>query len=108
MSKKIAIVFGGSRGIGAAIARALADDGADVAIIDIDGDRAREVAAEVGAAVEVADVTDSEALTTAAKLVVGPEGEIRRRIFEGDEPGQEGRVTISPARTSTHPTIGFG
>jgi 3-oxoacyl-[acyl-carrier protein] reductase len=32
LSGKVALMTGGSRGIGAAIARALADDGADVAI----------------------------------------------------------------------------
>jgi len=47
---KVAIVTGGGSGIGRAIALGLAREGAAVAIADIDGEKARAVAAEVEAA----------------------------------------------------------
>jgi NAD(P)-dependent dehydrogenase (short-subunit alcohol dehydrogenase family) len=55
-----AVVTGGARGIGAAIARAYVAEGARVAIFDIDGVRASTMAATIGAgctavAVDVAD-----------------------------------------------------
>jgi 3alpha(or 20beta)-hydroxysteroid dehydrogenase len=45
---KIAIVTGGSRGVGAATARAFVDAGAQVVVADIVADRAREVADQLG------------------------------------------------------------
>jgi NAD(P)-dependent dehydrogenase (short-subunit alcohol dehydrogenase family) len=48
--RKAAIVFGGSRGIGAAIVRRLAADGADVAFTYVSApERARETAAAIEA-----------------------------------------------------------
>ena len=43
-----AVVTGGARGIGAAIARAYVDEGARVAIFDLDGARAAATAASIG------------------------------------------------------------
>jgi NAD(P)-dependent dehydrogenase (short-subunit alcohol dehydrogenase family) len=44
---KVAVVTGGGSGIGAAVARRLAREGAKVVVVDVDGDRADEVVAEL-------------------------------------------------------------
>ena len=49
---KVAIVTGGAGGIGAATARAIARAGGSVAVVDIDGPRADEVARTIGTAAE--------------------------------------------------------
>lgn len=49
LEDRIAVVTGAARGIGKAIARRLTEEGARVAIIDIDVDGAMQAAAEIGA-----------------------------------------------------------
>ncbi len=44
---KVAIVTGGGQGIGEGIVRCLAEEGADVAVVDINGDTAKKVADDV-------------------------------------------------------------
>jgi 2-hydroxycyclohexanecarboxyl-CoA dehydrogenase len=61
-----ALVTGGARGIGAAIAARLAAEGAEVVIGDIDGEGAAKVAGEIGAEPRRLDVTEPDA---AASLV---------------------------------------
>jgi NAD(P)-dependent dehydrogenase (short-subunit alcohol dehydrogenase family) len=48
--RKIAIVTGGARGIGAAIATRLAADGHDVAVFDLDADACAETVGRIDAA----------------------------------------------------------
>jgi NAD(P)-dependent dehydrogenase (short-subunit alcohol dehydrogenase family) len=47
LARRIALVTGGASGIGRAVARRLARDGAHVVVADLDGDGARRVAAEI-------------------------------------------------------------
>ncbi len=61
LDAKVALVTGGARGIGAAIARRFADEGARVLITDTDGERAAQLAADLGADAREQDVTQEEA-----------------------------------------------
>ena len=61
-----AFVTGGASGIGAATCRRMASEGARVTVVDLDGDRASEVARAVDGIAYGVDVTDYEALHAAA------------------------------------------
>lgn len=71
-----ALVVGGASGLGAAAARAFHADGAHVTIADLDGDRARALADELGSRARHirADVTRDEdvAAATEAAAAAGP------------------------------------
>ena len=76
---RAAIVTGGGRGIGRAIALALARDGRSVAVADLLGEEARTVAAEItedgGSAVAVElDVTDPESVKRGIEIAEGSLG----------------------------------
>src|SRR5579862_2066089 len=60
-----ALITGGGSGIGRAVAVRLTEEGARVAVIDRDPERAAKVAAETGGVGLAADVTEPEALTEA-------------------------------------------
>lgn len=62
----VAVVTGGASGIGAACCRVLASRGARVAVLDRDGERAREIADQVGGRAWIADVGDDNSLERAA------------------------------------------
>ena len=99
LQNHIAAVTGAGSGIGRAIALGYAREGAQVAVLDINGEGAAKTAAEIGAAGGKAqaftlDVTDRDACRTVAAEVasrVGPvsilvnnAGINRRNAFTGD------------------------
>ena len=70
-----ALVTGGGSGMGAETARALAQAGARVALLDVNMDGASEVAAETGGIAlecDVADGPSGEAAVAAAREAHGP------------------------------------
>ncbi len=62
-----AIVTGGGSGIGRATCRRLADEGATVAVLDLDGDAAAKVASEIGGSSYQVDVADGDALAATVR-----------------------------------------
>jgi len=81
LNDKVAIVTGGAGGIGAATGRALAREGASVAIVDVDGTRAEVVARAIvaagGTAFSVeADLSEETDVVSAVTAVVARYGRL--------------------------------
>jgi 3-hydroxybutyrate dehydrogenase len=77
LSGRTALVTGGASGIGRACAQRLAVAGAEVTVLDLDGERARQVASEIGGRAMQADLADTgalEALEIDADVVVNNAG----------------------------------
>jgi len=65
VNNKIAVITGGGSGIGRALAhRFMAEGARGVVIADLNGERAEQVAAEVGGVARATDVTDEAAVRT--------------------------------------------
>jgi NAD(P)-dependent dehydrogenase (short-subunit alcohol dehydrogenase family) len=75
---KVVLITGAARGIGAGVARRLAEQGAVLALVGLEGDELRAVARECGPAATAweADVTDWDALGRAVGGVVAHHGRI--------------------------------
>jgi 3-oxoacyl-[acyl-carrier protein] reductase len=76
LAEQAAIVTGGGRGIGRAIARRFADEGATVAVFDIDGETASATAHDVGGLARCVDVSDPDAVGAAVADVAAELGRI--------------------------------
>src|SRR3954468_15915008 len=72
-----ALVAGGASGLGAATARLLTENGARVAIADLDGDKAKALADELGGVGFAADVTSEDEVQAAVDGAVDAFGGIR-------------------------------
>lgn len=74
LEDKTAVVTGAAGGIGRAIAEALVEVGARVAILDINAEAVATTAGEIGALGVVADVTDETSLRDAAAQIAASRG----------------------------------
>jgi len=72
-----AIVTGGASGLGEATARALAEQGVRVAILDRDADRGEKVASDIGGTFVSVDVSDAASVTTALETARTAHGQER-------------------------------
>ena len=72
---EVAVVTGGGSGIGAATCQRFADEGARVAVLDVDGASARQVAGAVGGRGYELDVTDFSRFSEVIEAVAGDLGE---------------------------------
>ena len=78
---QIAIVTGGASGLGEATARALAGQGAKVAVLDRQIDKARQVAAEISGLALECDITNSDSVTAALDAIEAEWGEGARILM---------------------------
>ena len=72
-----AVVTGGGSGIGRATCRRMAEEGARVAVFDVDGDSAAATAKEIGGSSYAVDVGDAEAMQTAVDAAAAELGACR-------------------------------
>jgi NAD(P)-dependent dehydrogenase (short-subunit alcohol dehydrogenase family) len=91
LQHKIAVITGGASGIGAATASRFAKEGARVAVLDLQMEKAREVAAECGpdAMALEADVCDGAGVTSAMTQIAERFGRIDVLINNAGIPGRQ-------------------
>lgn len=96
---KVVFITGGARGIGAETARLLVARGARVALVDIDEEPLRELAAQLGdnATAIVGDVVDFEAMERAAAEAVDTFGRIDVCLANAGIASYGTLATIDPA-----------
>ena len=97
---QVAIVTGGASGLGEATARYLASRGADVAILDFNGDRARDIAAQIGGYSQACDVTDAEHAAAAVTSVMARFGQAARICVNCAGIGHAARIVGRDGQTS--------
>ena len=79
---KIAVVTGGAKGIGRAIAAALIAENADLVILDIDQDAVAKTADEIGAHGAACDVTQPSAIQAIIAHITQNLGNIDKGLLE--------------------------
>jgi uncharacterized protein len=95
---RVAVVTGGSSGIGAAVARTLRRQGWDCVLVARGEDRLRSAAEELGAEWETCDVGDRGAVERMAAAVVARHPRISLLVNSAGIPGRGGFLDVPPER----------
>jgi short-subunit dehydrogenase len=96
LAQKVAVVTGGSSGIGAAIARALARRGWQLVLLARGEERLAEIAREVGAEHELCDVADRAEVERVAAAVRERHVAINLLVNNAGIPGGGGFLDLEP------------
>lgn len=97
---QVAIVTGGASGLGEATARYLAEAGADVGILDFDGEGAAKVAAEIGGYAQQCDISDAEQAAAGVTSVMARFGQAARITVNCAGIGSAARIVGREGKTS--------
>src|SRR4029079_9266253 len=98
MDERVAVITGGSSGIGAALARDLTRAGWRCVLVARGEERLRELAGEIGAEAEVCDVGDRAAVDALAARVAERHPRIKLLVNNAGVPGKADFVTGDPER----------
>lgn len=100
-----ALVAGGASGLGAATARRLHDEGANVTIADLNAERGEALAEELGAKFVAADVTDGDQVEAAVREAAGEDGLRISVCCAGIGPAEKVASSRGPHRLETFETV---
>jgi NAD(P)-dependent dehydrogenase (short-subunit alcohol dehydrogenase family) len=98
MEQRIAVITGGSSGIGAEVARLLTAGGWRCVLVARSEERLRAVAGELGAEAEVCDVADRAAVDALATRVAARHPRVQLLVNNAGVPGKADFVTGEPER----------
>jgi NAD(P)-dependent dehydrogenase (short-subunit alcohol dehydrogenase family) len=98
MDARVAVITGGSSGIGADLARLLVADGWRCVLVARGEERLRQVAEELGAEPEVCDVGDRAAVEALAERVTARHPKIKLLVNNAGIPARADFIAGDPAR----------
>ncbi|HEY8774264.1 MAG TPA: SDR family oxidoreductase [Gaiellaceae bacterium] len=98
MDERVAVITGGSSGIGADLARLLVADGWRCVLVARGEERLREMAEELGAEPEVCDVGDRAAVEALAERVAARHPKIKLLVNNAGIPARADFIAGDPAR----------
>jgi NAD(P)-dependent dehydrogenase (short-subunit alcohol dehydrogenase family) len=97
-SARVAVITGGSSGIGAEVARLLTADGWRCVLVARGEERLRALADELGAEAEVCDVSDRAAVDALAERILARHPRIKLLVNNAGIPGRANFVDGDPER----------
>jgi uncharacterized protein len=98
VDRQVAVITGGSSGIGASLARQLAELGWTCVLVARGEERLRQVAEEIGGEAEVCDIGDRAAVEELAARVTERHAQIKLLVNNAGVPGKADFLTGDPER----------